>query len=55
MENGAIDQANSRHHDFVEAHNVPTYLRENKREWTELNRILSHYSHNNSTLAYPEW
>lgn len=55
MKQIAIEQANSRHKDFVEAHNVQTYLRENKREWTELNRILSHYSYNNSTLAYPEW
>jgi 3-oxoacyl-(acyl-carrier-protein) synthase/methionine synthase II (cobalamin-independent)/thioredoxin reductase/acyl carrier protein len=51
----AIEQANNRHNDFIESHDVETYLRENKREWRELNRILSHYSHNNSTLAYPEW
>jgi len=48
-------QLAKRHNNFINAHNVEDFKRENKREWIEINKILSYYSKNLTTLEYPDW
>ena len=48
-------QLNKRNKNFINAHNVEDFKRENKREWIELHKILSCYSKNKAFLDYPDW
>ncbi|CAD7955687.1 unnamed protein product [Amoebophrya sp. A120] len=44
-----------RRHNFLKAHTVEEYIRENRREWNELHHILGVWSEQTSVLAYPKW
>ncbi|CAD7924737.1 unnamed protein product [Amoebophrya sp. A25] len=44
-----------RREDFLKAHNVEEYLRENRREWNELHHILGVWSEQTAVLPYPKW
>ena len=48
-------QLTERHQNFVDAHTIEQFIRENKREWIEINKILSSHSKNLTTLEYPKW
>lgn len=48
-------QLSNRHQNFVDAHTVEQFKKENKREWIEINKILSIHAKNLTTLDYPEW
>jgi len=41
--------------DFLKAHTVEEYLRENRREWNELHHILGIWSDETTYLPYPAW
>ena len=49
------NQLNKRNNNFINAHNVEEFKKENKREWIEINKILSCFTKNQTILEYPDW
>jgi 3-oxoacyl-(acyl-carrier-protein) synthase/methionine synthase II (cobalamin-independent)/acyl carrier protein len=51
----AVRRVSKRRSDFLRAHTVEEYLRENRREWNELHSILGIWSEETAFLPYPRW
>ena len=49
------NQLDKRNQNFINSHNVEEFKKQNKREWIELNKMLSVYAKNKTILDYPEW
>lgn len=55
LENIVKTQLKTRHSNFINAHSIEEFKKENRREWLEINKILSCYSKNLTSLEYPNW
>jgi hypothetical protein len=55
IRNLAFKRVDDRREDFLRAHNVEQYIRENRREWNELHRILAVWSEETAYVPYPKW
>merc|ERR1712232_192563 len=51
----AMKRIDQRRADFLAAHSVEEYIKENRREWQELHKNLGVWSDQTAYLPYPKW